>query len=56
MAIAQHSCPRCTRGMLFLEDDLYTRDLVCLQCGFRLGLAAKRRPVFSWNDADDEAA
>jgi len=28
------SCPRC-RGDMFLENDLYTLDEVCLNCGFR---------------------
>jgi len=27
------SCPRC-RGDMYLENDLYTWDEVCLNCGF----------------------
>jgi hypothetical protein len=30
-------CPRCT-GQLFIEPDLLSDDLVCLQCGFRRGI------------------
>lgn len=42
MALAMKSCPRC-RGDLFVEDDLFTIDVVCLQCGQRRSV--ERRAV-----------
>lgn len=29
------ACPRC-RGDLFIEEDADSRDVVCLQCGYRM--------------------
>jgi hypothetical protein len=31
-------CPRCTTGQLYLDSDLFSDELVCLQCGFRRDL------------------
>jgi hypothetical protein len=42
MALARKACPRCS-GATFIEDDLFTIDLVCLQCGSRRSLPRPRR-------------
>ena len=31
------ACPKC-KGDLFLDNGLYSQDIVCLQCGYRVYL------------------
>ncbi|MCC7364713.1 MAG: hypothetical protein IT303_10100 [Dehalococcoidia bacterium] len=44
MAMMSKNCGRCS-GNTYIEDDLFTRDIVCLQCGARQTLARPKRVV-----------
>lgn len=42
--IVFHGCVKC-QGDLYIERNLGDADLVCLQCGYRRGLAVPTWPV-----------
>ena len=44
MTWEKRACPRCA-GDLFVEEDIFSTDLVCLQCGFRRPKSTPAWPV-----------
>lgn len=39
------SCPKCKRGDLVSQRDIYGSYLECIQCGYTVDLPTARRPL-----------